>query len=132
MSFAENHGCIELTLPADPNLMLVARLTAAGVIAKAGITVDRMDDMKMAVEEACGCLMDQPGAARRIALRFACRENQLEIRADALEADAPETALSQDEVDMMRCILCALVDEAALEVRDGRIASVRMKAALSR
>ena len=40
--------------------------------------------------------------------------------------------LTADELDVMRCILCALVDEAALEVRDGWIAAVSMKAALSR
>ena len=54
---------IELILPADSNLMLVIRLAAAGVIARAGVTVDRMDELKMAVEEACSCLMDQNAEA---------------------------------------------------------------------
>ena len=46
---------VELKVPAEQNMMLVLRLTTAGVVARAGLTVDRMDDVKMAVEEACSC-----------------------------------------------------------------------------
>ena len=41
---------VELKLPARQEMMLVLRLTTAGVIARAGLTVDRMDDVKLAVE----------------------------------------------------------------------------------
>ena len=132
MRLTESICPIELTLPADPNLMLVTRLTAAGVIAKAGITVDRMDELKMAVEEACGCLMEQENAPARLSLRFECREQSLEICAVGLDADVQRGSLTAAELDVMRCILGSLVDEAAFEVRDGWIAAVRMKAALAR
>ena len=122
---------IVLNLPADQNLMLVIRLTAAGVIARAGATVDRMDDIKMAVEEACGCLMEQVNPPRRLNLRFTAREGQLYIRAEALEADTEAGDLTSDALEIMRCILLALVDTAEFEVRDGFIAAVDMQAALS-
>ena len=104
----------------------------AVIMPKAGITVDRMDELKMAVEEACGCLIDQANAPARIAVRFVCEDGSLLIRAEALDAAEPVGSVTADELDVMRCILCALVDEAALEVRDGWIAAVSMKAALSR
>ena len=41
-------GAVALSIPADASMMLVARLTTAGAIARAGLTVDRMDSlMKM-------------------------------------------------------------------------------------
>lgn len=123
---------IELTLPADPNLMLVVRLTAAGVIARAGATVDRLDELKMAVEEACLCLMEQRCAPERLSLRFECREGRLSICATAMDAPARPGGLSDAELDVARGILCSLADEAALEVCEGRIAQVRMTAALAR
>ena len=132
MRFSEDCRPIELILPADANLMLVIRLTAAGVIARAGITVDRMDALKMAVEEACGCLMDQPNPPRRLRLRFACERGSLLIHADALDCENPCGQTDENELEVMRCILEALVDSAQLEVRDGWIAAVRMKAALAR
>ena len=52
-------GKVELSFPSDKSMMLVLRLTAAGVLARAGLTVDVMDDVKLAVEEACNCLIGQ-------------------------------------------------------------------------
>ena len=57
---------VELKLPARQEMMLVLRLTTAGVIARAGLTVDRMDDVKLAVEEACSCLIGQASSPRRL------------------------------------------------------------------
>ena len=68
----------------------------------------------------------------RIALRFACDDGHLDIRVLALDDEAHAGTLTEDELEVMRCILDALVDEVAFDVRDGRIASVCMKAALSR
>ena len=123
---------IELCLPADPELMLVIRLTAAGVIARAGATVDRMDDLKLAVEEACACLMEQVNPPRRLCLRFAAGENRLRLRAEALDAALECGDVDDDALEVMRCILDALADEVRFEVRDGWIASVRLRAALAR
>lgn len=132
MRFTDACAPIELTLPADRNLMLVIRLTAAGVIARAGITVDRMDELKMAVEEACGCLIDQENAPERLKVTFACAEGSLQVRAEGLDAPECRGSLSEAELEVMRCILDALADEVRFEVRDGWIASVRLRAALAR
>ena len=132
MRFSEDCRPIELTLPANQDLMLVIRLTAAGVIARAGVTVDRMDALKMAVEEACGCLMDQQNPPRMLRLRFACERDSLLIRADALDCEAQRGEATENELEVMRCILEALVDSAQLETRDGWISAVQMRAALAR
>ena len=131
MRFSEAQQPIELILPADANLMLVIRLTAAGVIARAGITVDRMDTLKMAVEEACGCLIEQRNPPSRIHLRFSCADGSLLIHAEALDAASPAGETTENELEVMRCILESLVDSAELDVRQGWIAAVRMKAALA-
>ena len=123
---------IELILPADSNLMLVIRLAAAGVIARAGVTVDRMDELKMAVEEACSCLMDQMHAPKRLHLQFACQDGMLEIRVVALDAAMRRGDVCEAELDVVRCILESLVDHTEFDVQDGWIASIRMKAALVR
>ena len=46
-----SENAISLTVPADKSMMLVIRLTTAGVLARARLTVDAIDDMKMAVEK---------------------------------------------------------------------------------
>lgn len=123
---------IELILPADPNLMLVIRLTAAGVIARAGVTVDRMDDLKMAVEEACGCLIDQEHAPERLHLRFSCAGDGLEIYVAGLTDGERAGRMSEAELDVVRCILHSLVEQAEFDMQNGWIASISMRAALAR
>jgi len=43
---------VELRLPADPKYIAVVRLTVAGVASRAGINVDDVDDLKVAISEA--------------------------------------------------------------------------------
>lgn len=121
---------IELNLPADRALMLVVRLTTAGVIARAGVTIDRMDEIKMAVEEACGCLMEQANPPRRIRLCFRVVDKQLEVRAEAQDIEHPTGDIDADALEVMTCILQSLVDHAAFEVSQGFIAAVSLRTAL--
>ena len=121
---------IELNLPADRTLMLVVRLTTAGVIARAGVTIDRMDEIKMAVEEACGCLMEQANPPRRIRLCFRVVDKQLEVRAEAQDIENPTGDIDADALEVMTCILQSLVDHADFEVSQGFIAAVSLRTAL--
>lgn len=125
---------IELHLPADNAMMLVIRLTAAGVITRAGATVDRMDDLKMAVEEACNCLMDQARAPRMLHIAFDLEANGLNIHIEGQYADETltDSALKgqrlDDDGEIEKCILESLVDSAEITIVNGWIAAIGMKA----
>ena len=126
---------IELTLPADSALMLVIRLTAAGVIARAGITVDRMDDLKLAVEEACNCLMSQARRPERLHVCFDLAEGKLGMCVEAayedetLTAEAMKGDRTEDDIEIERCILESMVDGVEIRLQNGWIAGIGMKAA---
>ena len=119
---------VELKLPAQRSMMLVIRLTTAGVIARAGLGVDRMDDVKMAVEEACACLMGD-GAPGTLKLRFAEADGQLWINVCADDGCAAPIA-NPDELQVEKCILEALVDGATLHVMDSMVRGVELRVAL--
>jgi len=126
---------IELTLPADAGLMLVIRLTAAGVIARAGITVDRMDDLKLAVEEACNCLMGQERTPAKLHVCFDITGKGIEMcvegvyEDDTLVAEAMKGSRVEDELEIEKCILESLVDTVDITLKNGWIACIGMKAA---
>ena len=102
---------VELKLPAQQNMMLVMRLTTAGVIARAGLTVDRINDVKLAVEEACSCLIQ--AGPKTLCLRFSEDEQGLLIR---ICGDcACSGAMAEEELSVVQCILESLVD--GVEVR---------------
>ena len=119
---------VELKLPAEQNMMLVMRLTTAGVVARAGLTVDRMEDVKMAVEEACNCLIDGENAPKRLCLRFAVEDGFLRIR---ICGDGECTgAANADELGVARCILESLVDGVDVCMHGDSIGAVELRIAL--
>lgn len=126
---------IELTIPADNGLMLVIRLTAAGVIARAGITVDRMDDLKLAAEEACNCLMGQERKPEKLHLCFDIADKDVALFVEGLYEDETLSAeplkgdRTEDDLEIEKCILEALADAVEITIRNGWIAGIGMKAA---
>lgn len=121
---------VELSVAADAGMMLVIRLTTAGVVARAGLTIDAMDSLKMATEEACNCLIGQKNPPERIALRFSCEDDALVIRAIAGTSEEPQGGFDETEMEIVRCILAALADEVTFDVRDGWIRAIELRTAL--
>ena len=80
---------IELQIPCDPKYIGVARLVAAGVGAHSGLNADEIDDLKVAVSEACTNVIDhafpdsektdQPTA---ISLRFTSSKTGLQVEVE--------------------------------------------------
>ena len=119
---------VELALPARRSMMLVLRLTTAGVVARAGLTVDRMDDVKLAVEEACSSLISEAGGPERLRLRFSEADGALRISVRG--EDGTPAAIGADEREVVRCILESLVDGAALCVDGSAIVGADLRVAL--
>lgn len=121
---------VELKLPAQQSMMLVLRLTTAGVVARAGLTVDRLDDVKLAVEEACSCLIDSEAAPERLCLRFSQQGDALVMRING-ENDAGCVSMSRDEAGVVCCILEALVDGVELCMEGDCLRALELRVALN-
>ncbi|WP_129667516.1 anti-sigma factor [Phytoactinopolyspora endophytica] len=69
---------IELSVPASSAYLAVLRTTSAGLGARLGLTLDDIEDLRIAVDEACAMLLPiaEPGA------NLQCR---FELQSDALE-----------------------------------------------
>jgi serine/threonine-protein kinase RsbW len=48
---------VELDVPAHPAYVAVVRTAAAGLAARADLTLDRIEDLRIAVDEACALLL---------------------------------------------------------------------------
>ena len=57
---------IRLTIPADASWVLAVRMALAGAGALMGLSVDLLDDLRSAADEACDCLLHQPRQIRSI------------------------------------------------------------------
>lgn len=121
---------VELTVAADAGMMLIIRLTTAGVVTRAGLTIDAMDNLKIATEEACNCLIGQENPPKRLGLNFSCANDNLKIAVRGMDSECASGELDEAELDVMRCILESLADGVDFDVRDGRIHAIELRAAL--
>lgn len=75
---------VDVTIPAKPEYVSIARLTAAAVAARKAFSYDEIEDLKIAVSEACNTLIAATSVPRRpITLRVVPRRTDLVIWIEA-------------------------------------------------
>ncbi len=80
---------IELHTPASPVMMPVIRTVAADLAARADFEVDSIDDLRMAVDDACAMLARIAAQGATLSCRFTVRPERIEAVA---EVDVEHTA----------------------------------------
>lgn len=108
---------VRLIVPASPEFLRLARITAAGLASRLGFTLDQVEDLRLAIDELCFGLTGPHGRDGVVRLSYILRDDALEVRGEGqFEAsNAPPVALELSEL-----ILSALVDEHQLSTDNGR------------
>jgi hypothetical protein len=104
---------VRLTMPATPQLLRVARLTAAGLAGRLGFSFDEIEDVKIAVDELCFALVGSRGRNGTLTVTYQLGEHVLEIHGEghfAPDGGEPPPVAS----DLSGQILAAVVDEHEL------------------
>jgi serine/threonine-protein kinase RsbW len=85
---------VEISIPVRPEFVSVARLTAATVAARQGFTYDEIEDLKIAVGEACTALIvARPDTTRPLTTAFLLSPGSIEV---VVSARAPAPAWASD------------------------------------
>lgn len=113
---------VRLTMPATPQLMRVARLTAAGLASRLGFSFDEIEDVKIAVDELCFALVGTKGREGSLTLVYWLQPDRLVIEGTGdfggISAGADHNAVTSE---LSARILSAVVDEHQVDNRDGTI-----------
>jgi len=82
----------EVRLPAETAYVAVLRMAASGIAARLDFTLDDVEDLKMAVSEACAMVLAAATPGGSLYAAFFLGEDRIEVRvsADALNADPPD------------------------------------------
>jgi serine/threonine-protein kinase RsbW len=81
---ADHH--VTLTIPADGAYLSILRTATAGVAARLDFTLDGIEDLRMAVDEACALLLPQSKAESNLRCAFDVGESSLTIAVTAESA----------------------------------------------
>ena len=107
---------LRLTIPATPEFLRLARVTAAGLGGRLGFTFDQVEDLRLAIDELCFGLTG-PHACHddRLELRYRVGPSSLEVEGTGLfREDRRAAELSE----LSKVIVAALVDEHELSETD--------------
>ena len=118
---------VELRLPADSAYVSVLRTTSAGLAARLDFTIDDIEDLRMAVGEACALVLPSAGDDSDLTTRFHMETGRLTVvvGVDSGSATAP------DPDSFAWQVLTTLADDASVAVGDGRFEiSLTMKSEL--
>jgi hypothetical protein len=108
---------VDLSIPVQADLVVLARLTAATVAGRAGFGVEDIEDLRLAVEELCLSLVGSRDDGR-LHLTYECEGDAITV--DCWYEAGEDGGAKPETDDLSLRILDALVDEHGRESRDGR------------
>jgi serine/threonine-protein kinase RsbW len=117
----EGQERVEISIPVRPEFVSVARLTAATVAARQGFTYDEIEDLKIAVGEACTALIvARPDSTQPLTTAFVLAPGSIEVlvsarvpapawASDGASAHAGDAPIDESRLGMF--LMQCLVDE---------------------
>ena len=109
-----------LTVPAAGAYLGVLRTATAGLAARLQFTLDEIEDLRIAVDEACAMLLTVATPDAELACRFTVSEEALTVETSVLTA-TPHGRLPPEESFSWQ-VLSALADKVNTQVGGGRAA----------
>lgn len=122
-------GSVTLTLPARPEYVHIARSVAAGLAAKSAMTLDDIEDIRLAVDEACTHLLAH-SSAELLRIEVAQTGSAFEIVAQVDAVMNEGNGNGSGDSSIAWRILEALADSVLLE-QSAASASIRMSKRIS-
>lgn len=113
----DSHPDVELRIPADSAFLAVLRTATAGLAARLDFTLDDIEDLRIAVDEACAMVLPQARTGSDLTCSFHLGPRSLTISV-AAECDAPRQP-SRD--GFAWTVLSALTSTATAEVDGNRL-----------
>jgi serine/threonine-protein kinase RsbW len=105
---------VTLVVPAQPEYLRLVRLAAADCGARAGLTIDEVEDLRIAVDELAYALFSDDGASGELTLRLAASKGCVEVI-----GRCPGPGATVSVADLSRTIIGAVADEHELSADNG-------------
>jgi len=114
---------IDLAVPAEPEYVGLIRSTAAHIAAHANLTIDAIDDLRLAVDEAFAVLIAHQPESGVVSIRFTIHPEKLDI-----ELTGPAGSPSPDKSSFAWTVLSALVHEVSAQTSPAGLVTLLLTA----
>jgi serine/threonine-protein kinase RsbW len=110
---------VHLEIPASGAYLAVARAAATGLAAQLQFTYEEIDDLRIAVDEACTQLLARRGGATTLNVAYHLEESELRVDVSIEAPDDGRPPLARDTFAWQ--ILSAMTDEVREQSEAGRL-----------
>lgn len=117
------HDSVAVRLPATSVYLSVLRTVTAGLAARLDFTLDEIEDLRIAVDEACGLLLAKPQPDGELECQFQLDEDTVHVHVSAPTVDGAEPARDSFAWN----VLAALVGEVDSHVGAGNRVSIILR-----
>jgi serine/threonine-protein kinase RsbW len=90
ISAAKARDVVVITLPADSAYLSVLRTATAGLAARLDFTIDEIEDLRIAVDEACAMLLPQALPDADITCEFQLEDDSIRVGVSVLTQDGQQ------------------------------------------
>jgi serine/threonine-protein kinase RsbW len=108
---------VEVRVPASAAYVSTLRITAASLAARCELTVDDIEDLRLAVDEACSLLLPHAASDSALDARFELAYARLEVQASVTSVDGAHV----DRDGFAWTVLGALATSVEVRNEDGRL-----------
>jgi serine/threonine-protein kinase RsbW len=108
---------VEVRIPAAVVYVSTLRLTAASLAARCDLTIDDIEDLRLAVDEACALLLPHASADSTLDARFELAAGRLAVDTSVRTTEAAEP----DRTGFAWTVLGALATSVDVHNDDGRL-----------
>lgn len=109
-------GAVEVRVPAEVGFVATLRLVAASLGARCELTVDDIEDLRLAVDEACSLLLPLAGSGANLEASFELAPGALSVTASVQTA---ESGTEFDRSGFAWTVLTALASEVVVDAAAG-------------
>jgi serine/threonine-protein kinase RsbW len=110
---------VHLEIPASGAYLAVVRAAATGLAAQLQFTYEEIDDLRIAVDEACTQLLARRGSATTLNVAYHLADAELRVDVSVEADDTGRPPLERDTFAWQ--ILSAMTDEVRERSDDGRL-----------
>jgi len=112
-------NAVSVTVPADVSYVSTLRLTTASLAARCGLTIDDIEDLRLAVDEACALLLPHATAGSNLEIHFVLAQGEIVVDATVHSADDAEP----DRTGFAWTVLGALANRVDVQ-RDSELLTI--------
>lgn len=122
---------IKMEITANPEYVSIIRLTTSGIANKVGFCVDDIEDLKVAISEACTNAIKH-SLKDRFTIIYSMIENGLTIEIIDNGKGYDRSVVSEPDIDNLKesgmglFIIESLMDEVIVESQEGKGTSIKM------